>query len=195
MSTMFGANERLQASILAFLIVGLSACSILSSKSIPAGVQLDLSDLPKYFYLDGYESRDVSDALTSRLVSYLASSSQGYDYLFVKQQMTLYESVEDARRGFDEMEDRRFPTEAWISPQEVDFRPASKRDLYRDGCIHSIIDGEEIQSCLFLQQHDELVSLVIVNIDGRYINFEMVNSVLMSVDRRLNGGELPQDTV
>jgi hypothetical protein len=77
----------------------------------------------------------------------------------------------------------------WFSVGEkwpgTEFAPLDSNDEYRYECTQISLDKSVI-SCVFLQKHNELVVLILVNIDDKAMTFSQLNEVLRVLDERLN---------
>jgi len=99
------------------------------------------------------------------------------------QTIAIYPDQARAQNGYLEWEKKWFSVgEKWPG---TEFTPQDSNDEYRYECIQIFLD-KSIISCTFLQKHNELVVLILVNIDGKEITFSQFNEVLRVLDERLN---------
>jgi len=97
--------------------------------------------------------------------------------------IAIYPDQERAQNAYLELEEKWFSVgEKWPG---TEFTPLDSNDKYRYECIQIFLD-KSIISCRFLQKHNELVVLILVNIDDQAITISQFNKVLRVLDDRLN---------
>ncbi len=79
-----------------------------------------------------------------------------------------------------------FPVDDWQTPVDFDFEPANAGDLYRFGCMPGYFDGKWYTLCNYVQQHNNIVSDILANLDGQFLKLEDVKAVLESLDARMS---------
>jgi hypothetical protein len=86
-----------------------------------------------------------------------------------------------AQKAYLEWEKKWFSvTKKWAG---TEFNPLVPNDEYRYECLQIFSD---IVSCRFLQKHNELVVLILVNVDDKAMTLGQFNGVLRALDERLN---------
>ncbi len=99
------------------------------------------------------------------------------------QTIAIYPDQVGAQNGYLEWEKKWFSVgEKWPG---TEFTPQDPNDEYRYECVQIFLD-KSIISCTFLQKHNELVVLILINIDDQAITFSQFNEILRVLDERLN---------
>jgi len=166
---------------------GVMACSIVpadTSTDFPFQLLMTPEDLPAEWGRAGSEAPEVPGAI-SRLVGFTGSTDPQQEYLLVKHQLAVYPSEQAGKDAYSMWEQKWFPTITWQRPPEASFEPRDPSDQFRFACINVKINGFPIMTCTYLQQHRNLVSLVLVNVDGKAITLEQFEQALKKLDERL----------
>ena len=163
------------------------ACTLVpadTSTDFPFNLLMTSEDLPTGWGRAGGEAPEVPGAV-SRLVSFAGSTDPRQEYVLVKHQLTVYSSDDGATNAYPEWEGTWFPTQTWQRPAEAAFAPVDSTDQFRFACINVKINDSPVMTCTYLQQHHNLISLVLVNIDGKTITLQQFEQALKRVDERL----------
>ena len=99
--------------------------------------------------------------------------------------MSSYSDEEQARIGYSEWEKDTFSDGFLQTWEEADFSPSDPRDQYRFEC-EQILSDASIFSCVYLQRHNQIISDILVNLDGKAMTFAQLNEILGVLDKRLN---------
>jgi hypothetical protein len=102
-------------------------------------------------------------------------------------QLIVYSDKPSAIKGYEEYKNWIF-TEIWVKPNEASFKPSNPGDIFEYRCDSLIINGEPLMDCLILQQHGSYVSAIDVRL-GVPLTFDSLNSILKSIDEKMNKGE------
>ena len=95
----------------------------------------------------------------------------------------MYAHEEQAQLGYSEQEKEWFSEgKEWTG---AEFSPLDSNDKYRYVCLQIFFD-KSILSCSFLQKHNNIVMLILVNFDERLMTMSQFNDVLKVLDKRLN---------
>jgi len=152
----------------------------------PYELMLQSADLPNGFVRMGGSFPEVSDGF-SHLVGF--SSNPDAIGKGISHQITIYPDMESAKDHFPRWESE-WLTDAWTVPS-VTYTPMSPDDQNILKCMDLQINSEASQSCTFLQQHNNLIVLVLANIDNTAINYDQFIGMLHNLDARLPAnGEL-----
>jgi len=110
--------------------------------------------------------------------------------LSISHELTTYKDVEAGKTAFVEWY-RKWFNQYWLPMQNFHFQPTDLDDLYRYGCMSSLMNNLPITSCTFLQQHRQVVSLILVDTDRKAMTFDQMLKILQNIDNRLNKEVLP----
>lgn len=102
----------------------------------------------------------------------------------LEQQLIVYQDAAAASDGFDEYKAYIYAEDWSVSP-EITFSPSTPEDKFESKCTDREIDHVMTKICFILQQHEEYVSALGVHMGGP-VTFDVLNSVLESIDRKLN---------
>jgi hypothetical protein len=97
--------------------------------------------------------------------------------------LIVYPDGKSAVSGFEEY--KSIFTQIWKEPIEADFTPMMPEDLIEYKCVKSLTNGKLVQDCLVIQQHGNFISAIDATI-GEPITFDVLNSILKSIDEKLN---------
>jgi len=164
-----------------------AACTIVpadTSTDFPFQRLMTPEDLPAGWGRAGGEAPEVPGAL-SRSVRFAGSTNPRQEYLSIEHQLTVYPDDQLAQDSYPEWERTWFPTEKWQRPAQATFVPLDPKDQFRFACINVAINGVPLMSCRYLQQHHNLVALIIVNIDNKTMTLEQFEYALKRLDERL----------
>jgi hypothetical protein len=165
-----------------------SGCTLLSGSQYsgyPLERELQQSDFPSTWYRMGGVIEDVEGAEYSHRIAFGPSEKRWY--LGISQTITVYPDEISAREAFTEWKAQWFPTEDWIPPADFDYMPMDSEDRYHLACHGVTINSEPILSCGYLQQHNDYISLVLANMDGKEVTLEIFLAILERQDIRLHG--------
>ncbi|MFN8433323.1 MAG: hypothetical protein U0V18_04855 [Anaerolineales bacterium] len=102
----------------------------------------------------------------------------------LEQQLIVYSDESAAITGYDEF-DKYIFVEEWTLNSEITFAPSTATDKFSAKCTDREIDHVMTKICFVLQQHANYVSALGVHMGGP-ITFDVLNSVLKSIDAKLN---------
>lgn len=150
----------------------------------PASLRLERYAVTATDFPDGWKfvGEDWSSGTdTERYsVSYGAPAKDG---IGLNQTLQLYTSLSAAQNEYLNQEKEWFSTtKKW---EGAEFAPLNSDDDYRYECVQIFMD-KSIVSCSFLQRHNEIVVIILVNVDGKLIAFSQLNEILRVLDERLN---------
>jgi hypothetical protein len=182
-ATMTSFPGKVLCILFSILVVG---CGSATPIQFPTEFQLRGSDLPRYFHWQGEEFPRVSGATVSKRDTYSAATGRRDEYLFIKHQITVYPSESIAEDSFSQWRDDWFPTGPQLLPDAIRFDPRDPRDQYMAGCHPATINGNKIDNCVFLQQHTEMIFLLIANVDGNRITHDLLEDILDKLDAQYN---------
>ncbi len=175
-------NKLVVVGVNAVLLLILSACQAEPIK--PASLRLEryavtAKDFPKGWKFVGEDWSSGTD--TERYsVSYGTPAKDG---IGLNQTLQLHTSLSAAQNEYLNQEKEWFSTtKKW---EGAEFSPLSAEDEYRYECVQIFMD-RSIVSCSFLQRHNEIVVIILVNVDGELITFAQLNEILRVLDERLN---------
>ena len=179
---MMFSKKWISIGINALLLTILLACQAEPIK--PVSLRLERYAVTAKDFPDGWKfvGEDWSSGTdTERYsVSYGAPSKDG---IGLNQTIQLYTSIAAAQNEYSNQEKEWFSTtKKW---EGADFSPLSSEDEYRYECVQIFMD-RSIVSCRFLQRHNQIVVLILVNVDGELITFTQLNEILRTLDERLN---------
>jgi hypothetical protein len=165
-----------------------SGCAIepMAPSDFPYALMLQASDLPQGFIRTGGSFPQMENAF-SHIVGY--SSNPQKIATGISHQITIYPTSDLAIESFPRWEDE-WLTNAWAEPTES-YEPLNPNDISVLKCMDIQIDNNPSQSCTYLQQHENLVILVLANIDSQAINFQQFLNMLDKLDSRLPSAVVP----
>lgn len=103
------------------------------------------------------------------------------DIIGLSQVVEWYPDEDQARLGYSEYEEEWFSVgQEWPG---AEFTPLDTKDNYRYVCLDVFT---EILTCRFLQRHNNIVTLILVNFDDKVMNMTQFNEILKVLDTRLN---------
>ena len=102
----------------------------------------------------------------------------------ISHQITIYPNIEAAKSSVPVWENKSF-TSNWSRPKESKFKPSDPEDFYLLKCLPTQINDRQSQGCRIVQQHKNLVILILVNIDSSNMSFSEMDGVLEKLDSRL----------
>ncbi len=103
------------------------------------------------------------------------------DIIGLSQVIQWYSDEEQARLGYSKYEEEWFSVgQDWPG---AEFTPLDSSDKYRYACLHIF---SEILSCTFLQRHNNIITLILVNFDDQAMTMTQFNEILKVLDTRLN---------
>ena len=182
-------TKALRLIIITISLVSLIGCGIRSNArdDFPYDLMIGLADLPKGFQYGDSGFPEIESAKSFYLTYGRDSDKLG---ALIRHQITIYPDIEAAQRSLPVWENEWF-TDSWSQTEESKFRPSDQEDIYSLKCLPAQIDGRQSKSCRMLQQHNNLVILVLVNIDSENMSFAEFDTVLKRLDSRLPVDPLP----
>jgi len=182
-------TKSIRLLITAILLISIFGCGILptASDDFPYDLMIGLADLPK-----GFEYGDSGFPEIEGAKSFYLTYGRETDKLgaLIRHQITIYPNIESAQSSFPIWENEWF-TNSWSQPKESKFKPSNPEDIHSLKCLPTQIDDRQSQSCRMLQQHKNLVILVLVNIDSENMSFAEFDAVLQRLDSRLPVDPIP----
>ena len=110
---------------------------------------------------------------------------QGKYWLVTGHQLVVYSDTASAIAAFPIWEKEWYPEVGdWRQPSAATFVPSNPKDHYRLGCTQVVLDIGDVTSCLFLQQHGRLISLITANLDPQAMTLEQFEMALARLDLR-----------
>lgn len=172
----------------ALLIVVISGCVIepMAPSDFPYDLMIQSSDLPQGFIRTGGSFPERPGAFV-HIVGYSSDADQ--TGAGISHQLAIYSDIESAKIGFSTREDEVF-TDVWSVPPET-YIPLNPSDASILKCMDVQIDNDVSQSCTFLQQHNNIVILILAVIDSKTINFQQFIEMLQKLDSRLPSKIVP----
>jgi hypothetical protein len=105
------------------------------------------------------------------------------DIVGLSQVIYIYPDEEQTQLAYSEQEKKWFSEgREWPG---AEFTPLDTNDKYRYVCLQIFFD-KSIVSCRFLQKHNNIVVLILVNVDGKSMTLMQFNEILKVLDKRLN---------
>jgi hypothetical protein len=151
-----------------------------SVPDFPYDPMLQSADLPAGFERVNGEFPHVSGGF-SHLVAY--SDEPGVVGIGISHQLTIYPDIDSAKDSFTNW-DKEWFTNSWTTPSII-YTPLDNTDQYELKCMDVQINTYLAQSCTFLQQHNNMIILVLANIDDTSINWDQFIEALQKLDERL----------
>jgi hypothetical protein len=106
-------------------------------------------------------------------------------YLLVTHELSVYPDEELAKKAYPTWETGWFPTSTWTRPADAQFAPMDSKDQVHFACISTTGNLGPLLSCRLLQRHKRLISLVLVNIDGKTLTLAQIEEALRRMDERM----------
>jgi hypothetical protein len=189
----------LQSIVLVCCSVALAACGTFlpsaTAGATPAGsgIVIRPEDLPRGWVPIGPAPLErVGQDTLIWLAAYASADDPGRSTITIQQQLTIFPTTQSAMDAYDQWFIKWFPTGAWALPPESHFTPRQPSDKYHYACL--FVAGASVTSCGQLQQHANLVSLVIANIDGHSMTLAQFEQVLNNIDARMTASNNPAPT-
>lgn len=175
--------------IIAVLLLGCVSCQIqVASKTHPQIEEYEVRaiDLPTGWKFTGQSWNQIYGG-QSHLVAYGIDNNT---IIRLTHTISIYPDEEQAKTAYPKWEEEQFKgsRQEWSG---ADFLPSDPTDDYKFECVQLSSDKSSI-SCRYLQRHKQLISFVLVNLDGKAMTFAQLNAILKAVDDRLNQIELKQ---
>jgi hypothetical protein len=149
-----------------------------------ARLMLNQSDVPDSWYdNEEFYPEDVLNAV-SLSHSFRGSGDESEAFIQLSQYLTVYvddQSALDAYRKQQVLFDQN--PQAW---QEVaNLAYLSRADKFRFMCTDEVVNLVKLKSCTIFQLYGRYLSIIYVNVEGKYITFDQVQQVLGRVDDKL----------
>ena len=98
--------------------------------------------------------------------------------------ITEYSNEDQAKIGYPKWEADTFDGD-WNEWEGANFVPSDPNDQYRFECLQ-VLSDTSVVSCRYLQRHNQIISYVLVNLDGEAMTLSQLNEILGVLDVRLN---------
>ena len=175
--------------MLAVLLFPTLGCGITSNvqDDFPYDLMIGLADLSEDFEYKGSHFPEIEGAKSFYITYGKKSGELG---ALISHQITIYPDIKSAKDSIPIWENQSF-TKNWLQPKESLFIPSDSDDFYAFKCLPTKINDRESQGCTSIQQHKNLVVLVIVNIDSENLSFSEFDNVMKKLDSRLPSEVVP----
>ena len=105
------------------------------------------------------------------------------DIIGLSETISIYPNEEQIKQDYLQLEKKWFSVgKEWPG---AEFIPLDSKDEYRYACLQ-IFSDKSIVSCRFLQKHNNIDVIILVNFDGRLMTMSQFNEILKVLDKRLN---------
>ena len=155
------------------------------SEGFPTDLLLKQQDLPSGFQRKEFIPVDVPNA-DALAIGYVVPDGSKFSGVRVSHRLAMYADEQSAQAAYPDWEKELFPVVEWKNPEDFDFKPTDSDDLYRFACMPGYFEGRDYILCRYVQQHKNMISDVLANLDGRFLNLEDVEELLASLDARLS---------
>jgi len=145
---------------------------------------MNAQDLPEHWKVNSFTKMDVENAESYNIE--FSKPSTGTLPLLVQHQLSVYQTVDAAKQAYPEWEKQWIPTTDWKSPTGVVFQPKDINDLFRLACYSGKVDGQPILFCSYLQQHKNIITLVLAQVDDKNLDVQQLVNALEILDIRLH---------
>lgn len=164
-------------SIIALLLISCQGNAISQTSQKLERYAVNTRDLPKGW---AFSSEDWGSESGEHYYG-AAYGLPNRDIIGLSQVIRWYQDEEKAQLGYSEYEEEWFSVgQEWPG---AEFTPLGTKDNYRYVCLHIF---SEILSCRFLQRHNNIVTLILVNFDDQAMTMTQFNEILKVLDKRLN---------
>jgi hypothetical protein len=176
--------------VTALIVLLFTACS-LTEQAGQAGFPTDLllkqQDLPDGFTRKEYVTvSDIPDATEALAIGFVVPDGSQFPPIRVSQRLAVYIDETTAQKAYPDWEKGLFPVDDWKTPDDFHFKPADAGDLYRFGCMLGYFNGKDFIGCSYIQQHKNIISEVLANLDGTVLKLEDVEKTLANLDARMS---------
>jgi hypothetical protein len=144
---------------------------------------MNSQDLPQSWEVNAFAKMDVENAESYNIEFSNSKASPGF--VLVQHQLSVYQTVDAAKKAFPDWEKQWIPTSEWTTPDDFNFQPKDKSDLFRMACVSGKVDGQPMLFCRYIQQHDNMVTLVLSKLGTNSLTLEQLINALEILDLRL----------
>ena len=171
-----------------FLMIFISGCTIepMAPLDFPYELMLQSSDLPQGLVRTGGSFPEEEGTFT-HIVGY--STSPDRVGKGISHQIRVYPDTDIAYNSFPDWVNI-WPSDVWSEPDTI-YVPQNPNNQYSLRCMDVKINGEPSTSCIYIQQHNNLVIIILANIDSELITYQQFMDMLESLDSRLPSSNVP----
>lgn len=167
-----------------FLLLSLALLRATGKQDFPTDLLLTAQDLPSGFVRKEYVTLDVPNA-KSLAIGFVVPDGSQFPPIRVSHQLANCADAQSAQLAYPDWE-KEFPVENWKAPDDFQFKPVIFGDTYRFGCLPGHFNGQDLLCCRYIQQHKNMISEILFNLDGRHLKMEDVEKTLANLDARLS---------
>ncbi len=163
----------------------LSGCSIAinSPPEFPYNLMLSIDEVPFGWNRLGGNFPVEPGAIISHATSFSPYEKPPFG-INISHTITIYPDIDTATEMYPEWEQRYF-TQAWQSVQDSNFSPANLDDVFRFEYWDVQIEEAPVRSYRYLQQHGNLIILILTNVDNKNLTFPQFEEILSKLDAKL----------
>jgi len=159
---------------------------LLKDSDFPTDLLLKDSDLPDRFSRKEFvRVNDIPNA-NVLAIGFVVQDGSQFPGLRVSHKLAVYADEKSAQTAYLDWEKETFPVDDWKSPDDFHFKPGTSGDLYRFGCMPGYFNGKDFILCRYIQQHKNMLSRILANLDGHVLKLEDVEKTLAELDARLS---------
>jgi hypothetical protein len=146
---------------------------------------LKQQDLPRGFMRKEFVTVDVPNA-EALAIGFVVPDGSQFPLVRVFHKLAVYTDEQSAQAAYLDWEKEIFPVDEWETPDNFQFKPAVAEDLHRFGCMPGFFNGKDFIGCSYIQQHNNMISEVLLNLDGKILTLEYAENILANLDARLS---------
>lgn len=181
------ARLRIRAWV-TIILVSLPLVGCLSVERIPSEFPYDammsLADLGSEWSVEAQTFPDVDDAISSHSRTFRYGEDGTVSDAFIVHQLTLYASPAEAQGAFGYWRDQYI--DGRTVDQRIPITPEGQADLSASRCEQMQVDGREIHSCYWIQQHGSAISFLHGFVDQDALRLEKFIELIRLVETRLS---------
>lgn len=178
-----------------FILNMLSGCNriVNSPPEFPYILMLSIDEVPFGWNRLGGIFPDEPGALISHATSFSPYKNPPY-WINISHTITVYPDLDTATTAYTNWE-QRYYTEVWQAVQDTNFHPVDSEDIFRFEYWDVQIDEASVRSYTYLQQHGNLIILILANVDNQKLTFAQFEEILSELDAKLQNYQLPASPI
>ncbi|MBI9050050.1 MAG: hypothetical protein JEZ00_11560 [Anaerolineaceae bacterium] len=164
-------------------------CQLISyqKKDYPYELLLNAADLPDGYV---YSDSDFPEIDGGKSIEVYFKRDTGELGTSIIHQIYIYTDEQKATQSFYVLENELFFDE-WKVNSEIDYQPNNFEDKINISCVPIYSSSRDLEHCILLQQHKNLIFTISVVIDNNYLNLSEFSEIANVADGKLSDEIIP----